>query len=426
MCSSDLIRIKQGDIFVKKTDQPEDQFEIARKPPHVLLAMLQPVSDTKHQPRPITEGIVPDPWQPEALSSESQSNIPNWNRPSSQEGTGKGKGWSATVSKVPAGQLAMLRYRHRVMTPEVLQQLEASPNNPRNAESQKKIKDPNSYRLISDFTWYNHSRWMSPNFATPRLEYDGTFWVGDLAGEWDFKTEPGSEALHLLLVEGGVEFRCVIDLKTGIAAATAEFEGAKIAPFATGRERANQIEAKTSVRAGSRHRIRFANIDDALTLWVDGKVVPWATSGAYNIELAVPGYKHLPVVKESDPMDAAPLGIGVVGGGCSLERAQVFRDIYYIAPGVNEDTMLRSDYQGVNRAQTLAFQDWPTYDLGPDDYFPMGDNSRASSDARLWKSNSQPGRLMIGRALMVFWPHYWYLWNRIRPIPNFSKFRFIR
>jgi DAACS family dicarboxylate/amino acid:cation (Na+ or H+) symporter len=32
----------------------------------------------------------------------------------------------------------------------------------------------------------------------------------------------------------------------------------------------------------------------------------------------------------------------------------------------------------------------------------MGDNTLASSDARLWATHGQPGRLMIGRAVMVF------------------------
>jgi signal peptidase I len=69
------------------------------------------------------------------------------------------------------------------------------------------------------------------------------------------------------------------------------------------------------------------------------------------------------------------------------------------------------------------------FQLGPEDYFPMGDNTQASSDARMWNARSQPGnpmpgqpgRLMIGRAVMVFWPHSWYL----PKIPLIKKFPFI-
>ena len=71
----------------------------------------------------------------------------------------------------------------------------------------------------------------------------------------------------------------------------------------------------------------------------------------------------------------------------------------------------------------------------------MGDNSAESSDARLWRNRDprtggQPGgaylerRLLIGKALCVYWPHSW---NRIpgTPIPfplfpNVEDMRLVR
>jgi signal peptidase I len=72
--------------------------------------------------------------------------------------------------------------------------------------------------------------------------------------------------------------------------------------------------------------------------------------------------------------------------------------------------------------------------------FVMGDNSAESSDARLWlntgRSDSKPGgayldrRLLIGKALCVYWPHSW---NQIpgTPIPfplfpNVADMRLVR
>jgi signal peptidase I len=132
-------------------------------------------------------------------------------------------------------------------------------------------------------------------------------------------------------------------------------------------------------------------------------------------------------------MDAAPLGIGVSNGSCNVQRAKVFRDIYYIAtnsarfPDIPNHLMIdERSYQ-----QVLGNQRWEEpnrlveFELGNDDYFPMGDNTAASSDARIWAAHAQPGRLMIGRAVMVFWPHPW-TWSRIPFVPNFQRMGLIR
>jgi signal peptidase I len=80
------------------------------------------------------------------------------------------------------------------------------------------------------------------------------------------------------------------------------------------------------------------------------------------------------------------------------------------------------------------------FPLGKDQFFVMGDNSAESSDARLWNVSSEHGgrpggqylerRLLIGKALAVYWPHSW---NRVpgTPIPfplfpNFGDMRLVR
>jgi signal peptidase I len=63
--------------------------------------------------------------------------------------------------------------------------------------------------------------------------------------------------------------------------------------------------------------------------------------------------------------------------------------------------------------------------LGANQFFPMGDNSPASLDARVWGGPPHvEGDMLIGRALFVYWPH-----SKNKPIPyfpNFERMKFIR
>ena len=86
-----------------------------------------------------------------------------------------------------------------------------------------------------------------------------------------------------------------------------------------------------------------------------------------------------------------------------------------------------------------------TFELEAGQFFPMGDNSPESLDARCW-AGSKPQRhlprgvnrdawrwshdsfvprdLLVGKALAVFWPHSW---NSPVPFtPNFKRMKLIR
>ena len=49
------------------------------------------------------------------------------------------------------------------------------------------------------------------------------------------------------------------------------------------------------------------------------------------------------------------------------------------------------------------------YPLDADQYFPLGDNSPQSKDARLWIDGHTPHyverQLLLGKALLIYWPH---------------------
>ena len=60
-CRARRCRIQHGDLWIRRGQEP---FQIARKPPEKLLAMLQPVFDNDYMPR-IAEYGWPARWQPE-------------------------------------------------------------------------------------------------------------------------------------------------------------------------------------------------------------------------------------------------------------------------------------------------------------------------------------------------------------------------
>ena len=487
---NESIRIQYGDIFVHKhtSDAEADKqggvrnpaaFEIARKPPHVLQAMLQPLSDSNYVSKSLLKASVPDAWQP-----ERKGDAPQW-----QVGIADNR-WSARVTGVPDGSPSMLRYHHRVLDPLQWESLKTKGVLP-------KPIDADAYRLVTDFTAYNahmtlggrldgipanfkdiapleerrvlREGFMARGYTRP-MENDGLHWTGDLSGEWEISTEPKTRSLRMLLVEAGVEHICDIDLSTGVATARLVYEGQPVVAFDASKGYAETIQATTSMRSGGKHRLQFANVDDSLTLWVDGKPVAWGEGGKFSVAKVIPNFTRTPRTSANNPLDAAPIAIGVNSGGCTITHAKVARDIYYIAHStgdyltdynnvigfLNESatkeitgnyigqyhTLTEKQYsdsstsEALDRNAMISNADaWAksllasqrravSFDMSSDHYFPMGDNSSASQDARSWREHHVPGRLLIGRAVMVFWPHYW---NAPIPfLPNFKRMGLIR
>jgi Signal peptidase, peptidase S26 len=61
------------------------------------------------------------------------------------------------------------------------------------------------------------------------------------------------------------------------------------------------------------------------------------------------------------------------------------------------------------------------FPLGDDHFFPCGDNSPQSQDARLWEKTYIERKRLTGKALVVYWPHTWQYY-----LPNFKRIGFIR
>ncbi|XZE32789.1 signal peptidase I [Pirellulaceae bacterium SH501] len=464
---NETIRITEGDIFVRRNDEPNKPFEIARKPPQVLGAMLQPVSDTHYIPKPLVKAGMPSWWQP--LSAEDKNWTVQWDE----------KAWTA-VCKNDSKELSWLRYYHRVVDPAAWNYIQTNGVFPARPDARQP-------RLILDFTAYNanyiastdpksNSRFSETVRNTVESEEprspggsDGIHWIGDLASEFEIETSAGSQVLSLLLVESGTKHIVDINLADGKALARVEKDGVLLSVFESNGEFVQQIQSNTRMRSGKKHRVKLANVDDQIVLWVDGTPVEWSPSNRINWSGVAGGKPKGPTATEEDPLDGAPIGIAIAGGELRLSRAKVFRDIYYIAQGFNQlndypnlsETLRnsippgsRDTYAQGNHSTTIdqllrrmrvesldrnVLAELPKkwgesamttsrrivdYPMKDDWYFPLGDNSAASSDARSWADNHTPSRLMIGRAVIVFWPHFW---NAPVPfLPNVQRMGLIR
>ena len=193
---NETLRISHGDIWVKHDGKQE--FQIARKPPQKILAMLQVVYDNDYLAPPIRDGVWLPRWAPQT------------------PGPGGGKGdWVDEKIDEKAGHFTFrtdgtspepvwLQYRHLVPSEDDWTQ-ETSPG-------------PTRPQLIADMTAYDSEIKYdtSLNKVLPPT-YSPLNWVGDLCLACQIRVQrPGGEAI-LELVKGGRVFQCRLDLDSGRA-----------------------------------------------------------------------------------------------------------------------------------------------------------------------------------------------------------------
>jgi hypothetical protein len=414
------LAIWQGDVYLAIAgEQGVEKLEIIRRAPRLLLTMRRIVNDNQYlaqagQPPLATRWKTGSDWQTNPAA-------PGW---IASDG---GKTFASTGSEATE----WLRYRH-LFVPE-----EARRNGERMDRPEPPAAGTLQPRLITDFLAYNED-WDQHHH-----------WVGDLMVDVEADVAENKGELILELNQGIDCHRAVFDLASGVC---------RLATFRNGQE-LKLDQATTEARlAPGRHRLRFADFDQRLTLWVDEKL-------AFGDGVAVP-----PVPKgEKGPRlaDLFPVSIGAKGARVSVTNLQVWRDIYYTqacsqsgladlnvgvgAAAVSEEEIRRLvesapadpaphapaltvSQIALHRARPASFEpyytgsrgsvrmDEPTYypiqhpvyhpsdRFGPDEYFALGDNSVQSKDSRAW--GQVPRRLLMGKAVWVYWP--WNRWMLIR------------
>jgi signal peptidase I len=402
----ETVRIENGDIFVRRYGAK--QFRIARKSPRKLLAMMQPVYDNDYVLPRIIELGWPPRWQPDRADPgpAGWQNAPNSYKSFTVDGT--------------SDELQWLRYQHYV----------PSWNDWQHFLGIRKRVDPPRPRLIADFCAYNTNRLHGQRMRSPEPPAHnlGEYWVGDLIFECEMAIESDQGQAVLELIEGGVAFRCRFDVATGEA--TLSIEG----------HPEFEVTAETPLRGPGDYTVRFANADDQLVVWVDDEVIEF--DGPTTFE---PLNNDRPT-----PNDLSPVGIGSDGVAMRVTHLKISRDLYYIAARAARPSDSRygerapiSEY-GHRHSPDLLWDPstWRAFDsrqaaefnLGPDHFLVLGDNSARSRDSRLWDSDGFEyyvrRELLIGKALYIYWPHSW---NEIPGtgipfpfFPNFSRMGLVR
>jgi signal peptidase I len=353
-----------------KTDLQEGKgFGMVQKPTPQMLAMRRIVYDNDHPARDLTDPAF-DRWVPEGAHT----------------GWAENKDARAFSHTGGAGdKVEYLRYRH---------------------VHRDCIKDSSGHprpELITDFIGYNTQN----GGGMPRVN-----WVGDLMLECDVQVEQAQGELVLELSKGTDRFRARWDLASG------ECTLLRLPDNRLDKEEQLGRQPTTLSKPGT-YRVRFANIDQRLVVWVDRKL-PFGEGVGYKA----------PAERGPQNNDLQPASIGSRGAALHVRKLTLWRDTYYtLNPGKADATSLENTSSGEEVHQILStpsrWEDLRTLDaktlyVQPDYFLCMGDNSPASSDGRSW--GLVPRRLLLGRALWVYYPFWFPVWplnnevNRFGPI----------
>jgi signal peptidase I len=386
----ETLRIYHGDIYT--SPEGAEQFAIEHKPPEKVAAILQAVYDNDYPvPEMLTNGW-PERWHGE-LGDE-------WRHPKDDLTRYETDGKLAD---------AWLRYSHVVPSFDDWEALKRGPL----SRGERRAIHP---QFIGDFYAYDNGN---------TIREGAMHWVGDLALECELDVRGTSGKAVVELIEGNRAYRCSFDVGDGSAALSAE-----------GLPEYKPRAAGPVIKGAGKHTVRFANVDDRLLVWVDGRLVEFDASTSYDAG----------AFRGPGPRDLAPAAVASQSLSLGVSHLRVLRDIYYIAErlatGVNpgEITDLRGDRTlndfstgpdsvDANASVADRFQ-YVQFNLEDGQFLALGDNSPSSKDSRLWPTQHYVQReLLIGKALFIYWPHalnripYTRIWFPL--FPNIERMKFI-
>jgi signal peptidase I len=155
----------------------------------------------------------------------------------------------------------------------------------------------------------------------------------------------------------------------------------------------------SALKPGRSHLLRFGNVDERLMVWVDRRL-PFGQGVDYT-----PPPQSGPFAN-----DLQPASIGARSLALQVRKLRLWRDTYYtLKPGDGDAPLAADEWSEPDRWQALRQLPVETFYVQPGHYLCLGDNSPESADSRSW--GLVPDRLLLGRALLVYFP-----FRRVGPI----------
>jgi signal peptidase I len=219
------------------------------------------------------------------------------------------------------------------------------------------------------------------------LERYENFTVSDLIVECRYQVNGPNAMLALELNKRDVAYRMV--LQAGVCLISKVFER-------NGKTDSELIERVPvdHVKDNGTYDVRFANVDCKLTVWINGKVIPFSEKAEYAPTL------HRREKFEQDRLKPARLGLS---GPAEVTRLKLSRDLYYISggdqPSAHSGTRDQAEYFPKSVPPSSDVQ---TFYVQPGHFLCFGDNSTYSLDGRMW--GLVPERLLLGKAVTVYFP----------------------
>jgi signal peptidase I len=362
-------------LFLKNRQdgfKDKEGFQIFRKSDEMAMVLRRIVYDNEQQSKKLAEIGAPARWS----SADPAWSFDNVRMPRTFTHVGTGLHW--------------VRYRH--LLPEEVPFIV-------NGQGWTKPTTTLTPHLITNYMGYNGGFKAQGGLGQQLSLDESDHWVGDLMIECEATTSNASDVVVLELSKGTHRYRVEID---NGQARFKMFPGQMeilrtdgnmelvMNRVAVGDDK-NTLFTKAITFAPGKHAVRFANFDTRLRLWIDEESIDLGESANYT-----PPSVPTDVADERRWTQAndinEPVNIGATGQ-VVFGKLRVYRDNHYV--NMREKVSL-----GVrNRLERTELD---TFYVQPGHYLCLGDNSAQSSDGREW--GLVPQRLMLGRAVFVFWP----------------------
>lgn len=318
-------------------------FDIVRKEAEQIMAVRRIVFDLDKQPKS-REGIRRTRWHP----------VPE---------DGKGMEMEAAGFKHSGPEQGWVLYQH------------IDPWNDENLRA----------HLIIDHIGYNNRD--TSNLPFPPIE-PLEHWVSDLIVDCTVEISNPDAEVVLELNKG--PSRCQAIFQKGECKLVRHL-------MEDGKERRIEMGSHaTKITKGGKYALRFANVDSRLTVWIDNKAIPFSKDQC-DYPPPPPDKRFEP--SENDRMQPARIGCQ---GDVKCSKVSLWRDLHYTcAWNYRRGDRERKPFEPEDN-DIPNCDDVQTYYVQPGHYLMFGDNSNSSADSRSW--GLVPHRLMLGRAVMVYWP----------------------